>query len=132
MFGLFKKPPVQDTLLSWLGEVDKAYADAVHSRNLSVVGGYLSRDCFNRMLTEVGTGTELYSGIERYKHVMFKELNRSEELIKLLKTVSYDHIQISKGVRVPVGQDYEEIWEVRLKPRREVVRIGRYDEQGTK
>ena len=125
MLGLFRKRSAPDTLYTWLHRVDKEYATAVHSKQPNIIGGYLSRDCFNSLLTYIKSNDEVYSGIDRYKHVEFKEISRTTNQASLLKEVTYDHIQIRKGIRARVGDDYKEVWEVALQPRREVLSIRR-------
>lgn len=107
LFGSFKKKP-QDRLVSFLTEADGAYTRAFQVKNVAGLEKYFTRKALSKIMERVRLSEKAYSGLERYKHVNWKKMSDS----LFIKEVTYDDVQISKGVKAPVGDSYNEEWTV--------------------
>lgn len=114
MFGFFKKKaPESDHMVGWLEKVDAAYARALQCGNVQALVPFCTRACLARLAEQVRIGGKEYAGLERYRHVKWTNEDETDSL-NWIKEVSYDHVNVSRGVIVPVGDDYHERWSVTL------------------
>ncbi|MCM1218889.1 MAG: hypothetical protein NC548_30775 [Lachnospiraceae bacterium] len=105
--GLFK---AQDKHVSFLDKADDAYTRALQTKNAAGLDAYFTRACLSRMLERIRMSEKAYSGLDRYKHVEWKKLDDDGQVSHYVKTVTYDNVQISKGISAAVGQSYTERW----------------------
>ena len=105
--GLFKAP---DKNLGFLDKAEIAYTRAFQTKNAAGLDTYFTRACLTKMLERMRMSEKAYSGLERYKHVEWKKLDEDDSSVHYLKTVTYDNVQVSKGISVPVGTAFTERW----------------------
>ena len=105
LFSFFAKKPV-DRLVSFLSEADLAYTRAFQVKNVAGLEKYFTRKALSKLMERVRLSEKAYSGLERYKHINWQKINDS----MYLKIVTYDDVQISKGVKAPVGESFNEEW----------------------
>lgn len=110
--GLFSlhKESKPSGVVAWLTTVDTAYAKAYHCCQARELENVFDRDLLRSVKEELTLGgKEIYSGLDRYKHVTWVKISNAKEPT-FHKKVNYDHVQISKGIFAPVGDDYVEEW----------------------
>lgn len=105
--GLFKG---QDKHVGFLEKADEAYSKAFQTKNAAGLDAYFTRACLSKMLERIRMSEKVYAGIDRYKHVEWKKLDEDETTTHYLKNVTYDNVQISKGISAAVGTPYSERW----------------------
>lgn len=59
-----------------------------------------------QLIERIRLSQKAYSGLDRYKHVTWTPTS----LNVYIKTVSYDDVQISKGIKAAVGDSLTEEW----------------------
>lgn len=108
--GLFsaikKQPKVDSGALKWLESADALYTKALQTHNMSGLEKYFDRSVYRMIAEQLRHNDKVYSGLERYKHVNWEE----KETGVYIKIVTYDQMQISKGIQAKVGDDYKEEW----------------------
>ena len=102
---LFKKSPA-DRCVSFLNEADAAYSRAFQIKNASGLERYFDRACLTVIVEKIRMAQKVYSGIDRYKVVTWDKVNDS----CYIKKVRYKDVEISKGIKAPVGDSYDEEW----------------------
>lgn len=105
--GLFK---AQDKQVGFLVRADEAYSKAFQTKNAAGLDAYFTRSCLTKMLERLRMSEKVYAGIDRYKHVEWKKLDEDETTTHYMKNVTYDNVQISKGISAAVGESYSERW----------------------
>lgn len=113
--GLFDKlfsKPKKDALVDWLIKVDQAYQKAFQVKNATGLSEYLTRTCLSKTMEKIRFGEKAYSGLARYQTVNWVKGEETAESKQYFKEVSYDNIQMSHGIVVPVGDNSKEIWTV--------------------
>ena len=105
--GLFK---AQDKHVGFLERADDAYSKAFQTKSAAGLDAYFTRACLSKMLERIRMSEKAYSGLDRYKHVEWKKLDENDVETHYLKTVTYDNVQISKGISAPVGTPHSERW----------------------
>ena len=111
-FGLGK--PKHDTQVDWLNKVDSAYQRAFQIKNATGLAEYLTRPCMSIIMEQIRFGEKAYSGLTRYQHVNWIKGVQDATGVKWRKEVTYDQIQMSHGVIVPVGDNTTEEWTIVL------------------
>ena len=59
-----------------------------------------------QLIERIRLSQKAYSGLDRYKHVTWTPTSPNV----YIKTVSYDDVQISKGIKAAVGDSLKEEW----------------------
>lgn len=98
--------------VSLLEEADAALTKAFETKNVAGLDKYFTRSCLPKLAERIRAREKLYSGIARYRHIEWTKLEESDGKTFYKKSVTYDNIQISKGISAPVGTDHEERWTV--------------------
>lgn len=109
MFGFCKKKP-ENKLVSFLNKADQAYTRAFQVKNPTGLEEYFTRNALMQIIERIRLSQKAYSGLDRYKHVVWTA--KSSDVYT--KTVSYDDVQISKGVKAAVGDSYVEEWKLAI------------------
>lgn len=107
--GLFK---AADTHVGFLDKADAAYTKAFQTKNTAGLDTYFTRACLTKLLERIRMSEKAYSGLERYKHVNWKKLSDDGTTSVYMKNVTYDNVQISKGISAAVGSNYCERWTI--------------------
>lgn len=112
LFGFLKggNKPVASGTVGWLQKADAAYTYAMQSRDVSQLDTYFTRSCIQKIAEQARMQEKLYSGLDRYRHTNWAEVTQSEGSSTWLKEVTYDNVEMSHGVTVPVGDNYREHW----------------------
>lgn len=115
--GLFsflkpKQPTQSDAQVNWLNKVDLQYQRAFQVKNVTGLSEYLTRTCLSKIMEQVRLGEKLYSGLARYQHTSWSKVEESNCSISWVKEVTYDNVQMSHGVVIPVGDNTSELWVV--------------------
>lgn len=113
MFWNRKKESKSGGTEDWLKDVDIAYTKSFQCGNVQALEPYCTRACLVRLAERVRLGGKEYAGLDRYKHVTWKAEDPDTQL-QWIKEVCYDHVKVSRGVVVPVGDDYHERWLITL------------------
>lgn len=111
--GLFsKKSDTPTGLTAFLADADKALSKALQTKQIAPLQQYVDQNCARRIMARIRQDEREYAGLERYKHVDWAKIGSSGDTAKYKKSVSYDHVKLSRGVVAPVGIDYVEEWTV--------------------
>lgn len=108
LFGGLRKG--QDKYVSFLNKADDAYSKALQTKNTAGLDVYFTRACLSKMLERIRMSEKAYSGLDRYKHVVWNKEGGNDASSHYMKVVSYDNVQISKGISAAVGESYSERW----------------------
>lgn len=108
LFGFSK--PKKDAQVAWLDKVDAAYQRAFQTKSAAGLEEFMTRQCLVRLLERIRMGDKAYSGLERYRHVDWAKGECTPTSVTFIKKVTYDQIQMSKGIIVPVGDESTENW----------------------
>lgn len=111
----FKKKAARDVnkIEVWLCKVDDAYVKSLQCGNIQALVPYCTRACLAKLAEHVRIGGKEYAGLDRYRHVTWRAED-PDAMLHWIKEVSYDHVNVSRGVIVPVGDDYHERWSITL------------------
>lgn len=114
MFGFGRKVKTLTgaTSSSFLDKVDKAYQQAFARHNPSLLEGYMTRKCLVLVAEKIRVSDSADSGISRYRHVNWTKISNDPSASLYRREVTYDNINMSYGVVIPVGDSTSEIWEV--------------------
>ena len=117
--GLFNRLGLKpkDRLIGFLSDADEAYTRAFSVKNVAGLENYFTRKALSKIMKRVRFSEKAYSGLERYKHVTWKKVSDTV----YIKMVTYDDVQISKGVKAPVGESFNEEWTMILSGERTMV-----------
>lgn len=110
LFDSLKKSKVDNAYISFLTKADAAYTKAYQIKNASNLEQFCTRGCLVKQVERVHSGEKAYSGLERYKHVVWELVGETVSNISYKKVVTYDQIKMSQGIVAPVGDAYEEVW----------------------
>lgn len=113
MFGLFKKSPAQPKktgIEKWLEEADNAFLVACQTHIAKSLDQFFTGRAIRYCLKLMNTEDRLYQGLDRYRHTVFTI--DSTDTNTYYKTVEYDDIQLIRGISIPVGDAYKEVWVV--------------------
>ena len=113
MFLFKKRAPSDSHMETWLSKVDDAYVKASQCGNVQALVPFCTRACLTKIAEQIRLGGKEYAGLERYRHVKWSSVDDNSQL-NWVKEVSYDHVNVSRGVIVPVGDDYHERWSLTL------------------
>lgn len=108
-----KRAPHDNHMEMWLSKVDAAYVKASQCGNVQALVPFCTRACLTKIAEQIRLGGKEYAGLERYRHVKWSSDDDDSQL-NWVKEVSYDHVNVSRGVIVPVGDDYHERWSLTL------------------
>lgn len=108
--NLFRKEESLDPQVKWLTTVDSAYQRAFQVKNVAGLEKYMTKPCLARVLERIRLDEPINEGIQRYMHVSWNMEGASDDNDVWVKTVTYDHVNFSHGVVLPVGSDYTEKW----------------------
>ena len=108
LFSSFKKggSNVSNSTLNWLNDADEAYLKAFNTSSMAGCEKYFSRDVYRKIAEDVRRLGKTYSGITRYRHVTWKMVEQGV----YQRIVTFDQMQISKGIQAKVGDDSTEEW----------------------
>ena len=109
-----KKAPKDNHIEKWLLKVDDAYVKASQCGNVQALVPFCTRACLTKLAEQIRLGGKEYAGLERYRHVTWSSVDETADQLNWIKEVSYDHVNVSRGVIVPVGDDYHERWSLTL------------------
>ena len=109
--GLFSSLKKQNTgvprsSLAWLEDAEEVYTRAYHTTNLQGCEKYFSRDVYRTISEEIRRNGKTYSGLTRYRHTSWEMKTQGV----YLRIITYDQMQISKGIQAKVGEDFTEEW----------------------
>ena len=113
MFFFKKRSTESDVIERWLDKVDDAYTESLQCGNLRALEPFCTRACLTKLAEKIRLGGKEYAGLDRYRHVKWSSVDGTENL-NWIKEVSYDHVNVSRGVIVPVGENYHERWSLTL------------------
>jgi len=112
LFCFFKKKQSSSLINTWLYEADDMYANACEIKNPRGLDKYFIGKAMDYILQVLNSSNRVYQGLDKYRHTTFKLLKSKGGIATYLKTVTYDNVKLSRGIKVAVGDNYEETWSV--------------------
>ena len=113
MFNFFKpKQPErrQHPTQEWWYEADEAYEFACNRRLTSGLALFFKGAAIKYIMSKITHLKPNSEGMTTYRNTKFKKLKTSDGSIKYKREVTFDDIQLSRYVKVPMGEPYTEKW----------------------
>lgn len=108
--GLFgrksKAGPKGDNDVKFLMKADEEYVRAFQTKLLGNLDRYLTRLCCTKLMERIRMSDKEVVGMMRYRKT---EWVKKEESV-YVKNVSYEDVNMGCGVKVPLGDSYQELW----------------------
>jgi len=111
--GLFGRKLIKekkDAVIDWLEQVDLAYQRAFQVKNASGMAEFFTRSCLMKTMEKIRMGEKAYAGLARYQNVSWIKGEVTPDEMQYIKKVSYDNINMSHGIVIPVGDEAREVW----------------------
>lgn len=108
--GLFGKKPKAGSSgnsdVKFLMKADEEYVRAFQTRLLGNLDRYLTRLCCTKLMERIRMSDKEVVGMMRYRKTEWVKQGDSV----YVKNVSYEDVNMGCGVKVPLGDPYQEYW----------------------
>lgn len=121
--GLFKcfnkksdSPGLHKKLFAHLDEVDEVYMRAYATRSLKQLRGFVSHECADkvgRVVFSQGINSR-YFGAPKFRKTVWSVIEQRDNVLKVLKDVTFDSVRVGSILSVGVARDYKEYWTVQV------------------
>lgn len=108
LFGLGKKssPATNSKVPAWLLQADKDLTYAKQTNNIGNCEKWLTPACGSEFADKLYNDDKEPAGMERYRKIQWV----MESPTSYIKVVTYEDIELSYRVAVPLGEAYKERW----------------------
>ena len=127
--GLFgrKKSSAGGKVIGFLDKADDAYMLAFRSKNIKPFAPYADSAVCTAVLQEILSGEDRYFGTSKLRKRSWEVVLDDGRTVRAVKSVSHDPINCGKGIRLPLGDQVSQAWDVTVDGVNQfkVIKIGR-------
>lgn len=115
MFGKKKETSsLPKQLQDFLTAADDVYMRSFAIKSIKVLSKHFSRECCIKLSRAIyGEGNFRFFGTDKFRTTTWKIDSEESGILKILKTVDFDKVKISKNFKMQIADNYSEMWYVR-------------------
>jgi len=101
---------ISKDLQAYLDKVDAVYLRAYATKTTRELKEYVTNECALKVSRQIFGAASRYFGTPKFRNTDWMILTEEDNVLTLLKEVTYDSVRVSDLLKISAADDYKEHW----------------------